>query len=462
VIGPVRYRFGAFVISPRQRTLARDGRVVALIPKYFDVLLVLVRRRHEAVSKAELFGAVWRDVVVSDGALSQAVRTLRRVLDDGAREPRFIRTVSRHGYQFVFPDVVEEADEPTPTSTPTDLPPGPAVGAIGDEAIERLVDRLIASAADGPGRDEDARELAAQLHQLGTANALARLTARPRHARALAIMRDERWGVTTAGDVPLLADREAGAAIWQTLVLRLGAARGALVRRWAVAVATGGAGGAVAGLAGGLLLVLLPSRATANAPVALGAIGWLAGTAGAASLAGGLALAEAAARSRRTPALVAAGAVSGVASAAVAHVVARALLEGLFGAIGMAIPGPIDGLVIGASAGLGYAWATRLTPGGSLAAPVGRRRFAVALTVGAACAAGATALALAGRPLVGGLVHEIARASASPQLVLAPLGRIVGEPEFGAATRATLAALEGLALGLSMTWGLTSRPRRPQ
>ena len=51
---------------------------------------------------------MWSDVIVSDGALSQAVRTLRRALDDNPREPRFIRTVSRHGYQFVWPDVVEE------------------------------------------------------------------------------------------------------------------------------------------------------------------------------------------------------------------------------------------------------------------------------------------------------------------------------------------------------------------
>ena len=53
---------------------------------------------------------MWNDVIVSDSALSQAIRTLRRALDDDPRDPRFIRTVSRHGYQFVFADVVEESD----------------------------------------------------------------------------------------------------------------------------------------------------------------------------------------------------------------------------------------------------------------------------------------------------------------------------------------------------------------
>lgn len=453
---PVRYRFGQFVLSPRQRTLVYQGRVVALIPKYFDVLLVLVRRRHEAVSKADLFEAVWRDVVVSDGALSQAVRTLRRVLDDGAREPRYIRTVSRHGYQFVWSDVVEEPDE----RTASDVPNGTAEPIIDDETFDQLVDRLIRMAASGAAGDEDARDAAAQLHQIGTARAMARLTTRPGHARALAIMRDERWGVPAAGEVPLLTDTEAGAAVWQTLRLRLDAARAALVRRWAMAVLCAGGGGAVAGLAGGLLLILLGSRATWNAPIALGAIGWLAGTAGAAALAAGLVVAEAAARSHRLAALGLATAVAGLSAGAIAHLVVRAVIEGLFGVADVAIPGAFDGLVIGAGAGVGYGVATYRAPGGTLAAPTGTRRLGVAVAVGLACAVGASLLALGGRPLVGGLLHEIARVSESTQLILAPLGRMVGEPEFGRATRVTLAAFEGAALGLSMTWGLTTRPRR--
>lgn len=456
---PVRYRFGDFLLSPRQRTLLREGRVVALIPKYFDVLLVLVRRRHEAVSKADLFEAVWRDVVVSDGALSQAVRTLRRVLEDGAREPRFIRTVSRHGYQFVWRDVVEEPDAPD-ERTSSEVPAGARAPDVDDDALDRLVDRLLRTASAGAGGDEEARDAAARLHQIGTARSVARLTARPHHARALAIMRDERWVVPEAGEVPLLRDAEAGAAVWQTLRLRLDAARGALGRRWAMAVLCAGGGGAAAGLAGGLLLILLPSRATWNAPIALGAIGWLAGTAGAAALAAGLSVAEAAARSQRLAALGIASGVAGLVAGAMANLVVRAVIAGLFGMDGITVPGAFDGLVIGLGAGVGYGVATHRAPGGTLAAPIGPRRVGVALAVGLSCAAGASMLAMGGRPLVGGLVHEIARASASTQLVLAPLGRMVGEPEFGVASRVTLAALEGAALGVSMAWGLTTRPRR--
>ena len=107
----VRYRFSDFTLSPRRRLLLREGREVPLIPRYFDLLVLLIERRHEAVHRRDIFDLVWTDVIVSDSALSQAVRTLRRTLGDDSREPRFIRTVARHGYRFVFADVVEEEDD---------------------------------------------------------------------------------------------------------------------------------------------------------------------------------------------------------------------------------------------------------------------------------------------------------------------------------------------------------------
>ena len=106
-----RYRFSEFILSPRRRMLLRNGREQPLIPRYFDLLVFLIERRGEAVHRRDIFDRVWSDVIVSDSALSQAIRTIRRVLGDDSREPRFVRTVSRHGYQFVFADVVEEDDE---------------------------------------------------------------------------------------------------------------------------------------------------------------------------------------------------------------------------------------------------------------------------------------------------------------------------------------------------------------
>lgn len=87
---PLRYRFADFVVSPARRQLLRVGREVPLIPRYFDLLVLLLERRGRAVHRRDILERVWTDVVVSDGALSQAVRTLRRALGDdmGGRDRR--------------------------------------------------------------------------------------------------------------------------------------------------------------------------------------------------------------------------------------------------------------------------------------------------------------------------------------------------------------------------------------
>ncbi len=139
-----RFVFSEFALSPARRLLLRSRREVPLIPRYFDLLVLLVERRPEAVTRREILDAVWSDVVVSDGALSQAVRTLRRALGDDPREPVFIRTVSRHGYRFVFPDVLEQPD--------------------GESADDRVDAGEPPSAAPSPPRDGD--PMAAALERL--------------------------------------------------------------------------------------------------------------------------------------------------------------------------------------------------------------------------------------------------------------------------------------------------------
>src|SRR4029434_3925386 len=116
-----RYTFGEFVLSPSRRALYRSGQEIPLVPRYFDLLLLLIRRREQAISRREILDTVWSDVVVSDGALSQAVRTLRRALGDDPATSRYLRTVSRYGYQFVFPEVVQSDDSapfPDPGNSP--------------------------------------------------------------------------------------------------------------------------------------------------------------------------------------------------------------------------------------------------------------------------------------------------------------------------------------------------------
>jgi hypothetical protein len=77
----------------------------------------------------------------------------------------------------------------------------------------------------------------------------------------------------------------------------------------------------------------------------------------------------------------------------------------------------------------------------------------------AVVAGGAAALALGGGTLVGGVINDIARFSPDAQLTLAPLGRLIGEPDFGRVTRVLLSAFEGGSFGFALAWGLTARPR---
>ena len=455
-----RYRFAEFILSPRQRTLVRAGTELRLIPRYFDLLVFLVERRGDAVHRRDIFDRVWSDVVVSDSALSQAIRTIRRTLEDDSREPRFIRTVSRHGYRFVFDGVVEEDDEQEPPRVESPSPPEPApppAAAPAPDLFEQLLDRLTrvpATAAD----DEDQREAAELLHALGTAEALARLGTRPRHAFARALLRDARWDAPLAGDVPVLAAPSPAATAWHLTTLRLRRAARIAAARWAGAAFGGGVAGAAGGAFGGLLLAAAPTS-TASAAVApvLAVVGAACGAAGAAGVGAGLSVAEATFRSRRTIGLVAGGAVGGGLVGLVAQWLSRWTLAALVG-VHLEVGGGLEGLAIGAAAGLGYAAATAFAEGG-LAAPRGWQRVATALVVGLACAAATLALALSGRALVGGTVHLIAEASQGSQVVLTPLGRLVGEPDFGPVSAAILGTGEGLLFGAGLAFGLTRRPR---
>jgi len=457
-----RYRFSTFVLSPRKRLLADTGasrRELPLIPRYFDLLVFLIERRHEAVSRQQIFDRVWQDVVVSDSALSQAIRTIRRTLGDNSREPLFVRTMARHGYRFVFPDVIEESDdEPWPLVAVV-APTLATVAAVtvSDDPFEPLIERLTRNAVSA-NDEEDQYEAAELLHVLGTAEALRRLDARPRHAFARALLRDARWGTPEGAAVPILGQPSPLSTAFWLIALRLRHARRLVAARWASASLGGGIAGAIGGVVGGLILIAAPQSA-AGLPVAvvLGLVGAACGTIGGAGVGAGLAVAEAVARSQRTLALVIFGALGGGIVGVIVEWVARWTLSTLFG-LHVAIGGGVEGVVIAGAAAFGYALSTARL-GDGLAAPRGGQRVQVAVTTALACGLAGLALAVAGRPLVGGTVHLIAQAVQGSQVTLAPIGRLIGEPDFGALARAIIATGEGTLFGLGLAFGLTRRPR---
>ena len=91
------YRFEGFVLDPLKRTLVREGRVVGLSSKGFDVLTYLVRNPGRVVEKEELLQAVWPSAFVEEGNLAQHISGLRKALGDRAD---VIVTIPRQGYQF--------------------------------------------------------------------------------------------------------------------------------------------------------------------------------------------------------------------------------------------------------------------------------------------------------------------------------------------------------------------------
>ncbi|MBS0366008.1 MAG: winged helix-turn-helix domain-containing protein [Proteobacteria bacterium] len=100
------YRFGDFELDPLERRLLRAGQPVALTPKVFETLVLLVTQAGHAVSKDELMKALWPRGYVEESNLTKHVWLIRRALGDGEDDSRFIETVPKLGYRFVAPVTV--------------------------------------------------------------------------------------------------------------------------------------------------------------------------------------------------------------------------------------------------------------------------------------------------------------------------------------------------------------------
>jgi DNA-binding winged helix-turn-helix (wHTH) protein len=452
-----RYRFSEFTVSPSRRLLLRQTEELPLIPRYFDLLVLLLERRNEAVHRREIFDTVWNDVVVSDGALSQAVRILRKTLGDNPREPIFIRTISRHGYRFVYPEV-DETDDDEPLETRSTEPARSEESTDRDPYEDALATLLEADPCDA-GQEEAWREAAETLHALGTAETLERLDRRRGHARARAYLRETRWDVPGAGPVSIFGQPGSVETARTLIELRLRHAFRLAGKRWTTGVAGGALAGVLAGFIGGLVLLLGPgSTASTSVLVALPLIGLVIGALGAAGVGAGLAAAETVFRSYRGLTLVVLGALGGGTVGAAAHFIGRLTIEGLFGRDLSPVGGGVEGLIIGGAAGLGYALSAPRAEGG-MASPRGRARLIVALSTGLACALAGIVLAWTGRHLGAMSLDFMAKSFPGSQVGLDPLAHLLGETAPGPVTRSVISSWEGLMFGFGLIVGMTRRPK---
>jgi DNA-binding winged helix-turn-helix (wHTH) protein/tetratricopeptide (TPR) repeat protein len=99
----VVYEFGPFRMDPEKQVLLREGQLIAVTPKTFETLLVLVRRGREVVSKEELLKEIWPDSFVEEANLSQHIFKLRKALGDTLEGDRYIVTLPGRGYRFAVP-----------------------------------------------------------------------------------------------------------------------------------------------------------------------------------------------------------------------------------------------------------------------------------------------------------------------------------------------------------------------
>jgi DNA-binding winged helix-turn-helix (wHTH) protein len=93
------FRFGPFELDEQALELRSDGEPIPLHLKPLRLLVYLLENRERRVSKEELFR--WWDAVVSDAAISSAVKDIRHALRDDPAAPRWIQTRRGVGYQFV-------------------------------------------------------------------------------------------------------------------------------------------------------------------------------------------------------------------------------------------------------------------------------------------------------------------------------------------------------------------------
>src|SRR5690349_4927495 len=112
------YTFGEFRLLPEQRALLRDGRAIHLEKIPFDLLVLLVERAGDLISRDEIAARIWQGSYQDiDASLNTAVRKLRVALRDQSERPRFVRTTVGQGYRFLMPVQILEAEPVGPAVT---------------------------------------------------------------------------------------------------------------------------------------------------------------------------------------------------------------------------------------------------------------------------------------------------------------------------------------------------------
>jgi len=152
-----RYRFGAFEADAATGELRRQGLRVKLNAQPFQVLLMLLERRGELITREEISRELWPDGTFVDyeHGVNSAVNRIREALGDTAASPRFVETLARRGYRFVAPveriALADSASHPSPqTPAPTEQMPASIREDAASPPLDGRFARILANTQDLP------------------------------------------------------------------------------------------------------------------------------------------------------------------------------------------------------------------------------------------------------------------------------------------------------------------------
>jgi DNA-binding winged helix-turn-helix (wHTH) protein/Tol biopolymer transport system component len=146
--GPV-VRFGPFEIDTRTGELGHNGRKTLLHDQPFQVLLALLERPGELLSREELIARLWPEGTFVDyeRGLNKAINKLRDAMRDSAESPRFIETIPRRGYRFIAPLEIVPDGSPTTVTAATESAETPIKTGPPEPKPSRRMVWLIAAAS---------------------------------------------------------------------------------------------------------------------------------------------------------------------------------------------------------------------------------------------------------------------------------------------------------------------------
>lgn len=119
------YRFGEFLIQPLNNSISKDGESQQITPRMMDMLIYLITHHERVVSHTELLDHVWAGRVVEESAIHRHISQVRIALGDSARNPTYIKTISKRGYQAIATvaevSKPEQIEQPAPAEIETEI-----------------------------------------------------------------------------------------------------------------------------------------------------------------------------------------------------------------------------------------------------------------------------------------------------------------------------------------------------